>query len=146
MVGTVERKRALLARAEECDRLDQIVEATRRGLSGVLVLHGEPGVGKTSLLQYVQAAGKIAILEHVFASAIALPRAGQPFDELGKPRVRSARDPRLRGSQREADSSPAAQHDSRALRERIRPATDGILNTQADTALAQGIGTLGSDY
>jgi len=52
----------------------------------VLVLHGEPGVGKTSLLQYVQAAGKIAILEHVFASAIALPRAGQPFDELGKPR------------------------------------------------------------
>src|SRR5438270_12602305 len=55
----VERKRALLARGEECDRLDQIVEATRRGLSGVLVLRGEPGVGKTSLLEYVQAAAKL---------------------------------------------------------------------------------------
>src|SRR6266851_3315593 len=52
----VERKRTLLARSEECDRLDQIVEATRRGLSGVLVLRGEPGVGKTSLLEYVQPA------------------------------------------------------------------------------------------
>ena len=55
----VDRKRALLARAEECDRLDQIVEATRRGMSGVLVLRGEPGVGKTSLLKYVQAAAKL---------------------------------------------------------------------------------------
>src|SRR5216683_447816 len=55
----VDRKRALLARAEECDRLDQIVQATRRGLSGVLVLRGEPGVGKTSLLEYVQAAAKL---------------------------------------------------------------------------------------
>jgi hypothetical protein len=59
VVGTVERKRSLLARAEECDRLDQIVEATRRGMSGVLVLRGEPGVGKTSLLEYVQAAAKL---------------------------------------------------------------------------------------
>src|SRR6266849_7593928 len=55
----VEPKRALLARADECDRLDQIVEATRRGMSGVLVLRGEPGVGKTSLLEYVQAAAKL---------------------------------------------------------------------------------------
>src|SRR5438270_310012 len=55
----VERKRALLARGEECDRLDQVVEATRRGMSGVLVLRGEPGVGKTSLLEYVQAAAKL---------------------------------------------------------------------------------------
>src|SRR5713226_3337662 len=54
----VERKRALLARAEQCDRLDQILEATRRGLSGVLVLRGEPGVGKTALLDYVGAAAK----------------------------------------------------------------------------------------
>src|SRR6266849_7306263 len=55
----VEPKRALLARADECDRLDQIVEATRRGMSGVLVLRGEPGVGKTSLLEYVQAAARL---------------------------------------------------------------------------------------
>src|ERR1700687_1598310 len=57
----VEGKRALLARAQECDRLDQIVDATRRGLSGVLVLRGEPGVGKTSLLEYVQAAAKLDV-------------------------------------------------------------------------------------
>ncbi len=46
----------LLGRGEERDRLDQILHDARRGLSGALVLRGEPGVGKTALLDYAQAA------------------------------------------------------------------------------------------
>ena len=43
----------LVGRAVECERLDQLLRAARGGLSGTLVLRGEPGVGKTSLLQYL---------------------------------------------------------------------------------------------
>jgi len=42
----------LLGRQEECRRLSQLVNAARAGESGVLVVRGEPGVGKTSLLDY----------------------------------------------------------------------------------------------
>ncbi len=58
MVGLLERKVVLLDRAEECARLDQILEATRRGMSGALVFRDEPGVGKTALLDNVRAAAK----------------------------------------------------------------------------------------
>jgi MoxR-like ATPase len=47
----------LLGRGAERDRLDRILADARAGLSGTLVLRGEPGVGKTSLLDYAQAAG-----------------------------------------------------------------------------------------
>ncbi len=46
----------LLGRGEERGRLEVILDDARRGLSGVLVLRGEPGVGKTALLDYAQAA------------------------------------------------------------------------------------------
>jgi DNA-binding CsgD family transcriptional regulator len=46
----------LLGRAGECARLDQVLGEAQHGLSGVLVLRGEPGVGKTSLLDYLAAA------------------------------------------------------------------------------------------
>jgi DNA-binding CsgD family transcriptional regulator len=46
----------LLGRDAEARRLDQIVAAARRGMSGVLVLRGEPGMGKTALLDYAQEA------------------------------------------------------------------------------------------
>ena len=46
----------LLGRGRELDRLEAILDDARRGLSGVLVLRGEPGVGKTALLDYAQAA------------------------------------------------------------------------------------------
>ncbi len=36
-------------------RLDQVLGEARQGLSGTLVLRGEPGVGKTSLLNYLAA-------------------------------------------------------------------------------------------
>lgn len=45
----------LVGRAVECERLDRLLGEARQGLSGTLVLRGEPGVGKTSLLNYLAA-------------------------------------------------------------------------------------------
>lgn len=49
----------LLGRRAECEALDHLLADVRAGRSRVLVLHGEPGVGKTALLDYVgrQASG-----------------------------------------------------------------------------------------
>src|ERR1700737_219906 len=38
--------------------LDRLLEAARGGNGGVLVVHGEPGVGKTALLDYAVEAGR----------------------------------------------------------------------------------------
>jgi len=53
------RAEKLMDRLDERDTLDRLVDAVRTGESQVLVLRGEPGVGKTALLDYVssQAAG-----------------------------------------------------------------------------------------
>ena len=42
----------LLDRRDEREALDGVLEAAHNGLSGVLVVRGEAGVGKTSLLEY----------------------------------------------------------------------------------------------
>ena len=49
----------LTGRRAECGVLDRLVEAVRAGESRALVVHGEPGVGKTALLEYLaeQASG-----------------------------------------------------------------------------------------
>lgn len=44
----------LSGRKVECAVLDQVIAETRAGHSQVLVLSGEPGVGKTALLQYLE--------------------------------------------------------------------------------------------
>ncbi|HEY6495885.1 MAG TPA: AAA family ATPase, partial [Trebonia sp.] len=53
------RRTRLTNRTSECGELDGLIGAVRAGQSRVLVLHGEPGVGKTALLDYLdrQAAG-----------------------------------------------------------------------------------------
>ena len=43
----------LTDRRAECHVLDGLVEAVRAGESRVLVVHGEPGVGKSALLEYL---------------------------------------------------------------------------------------------
>src|ERR1700722_7301766 len=59
----------LVGRSSDCRALDELVEAIRQGLSRSLVILGEPGIGKTRLLEYAaQAAdgvqmGRIAGLE-----------------------------------------------------------------------------------
>jgi predicted ATPase len=45
-------------RQREREVLDRLVEAARGGRGGVLVVHGEPGVGKTALLEYAVQAGR----------------------------------------------------------------------------------------
>jgi DNA-binding CsgD family transcriptional regulator/tetratricopeptide (TPR) repeat protein len=45
--------RGLRGRRRECDALDQLLASTREGRSQVLVLRGEPGIGKTALLDHL---------------------------------------------------------------------------------------------
>ena len=42
----------LQGRRRECDTFDRLLAGARAGESGVLILSGEPGVGKTALLEY----------------------------------------------------------------------------------------------
>jgi DNA-binding CsgD family transcriptional regulator len=43
----------LRGRRNECAALDRVLDGLRHGHSGVLVIRGEPGVGKSALLEYV---------------------------------------------------------------------------------------------
>jgi DNA-binding CsgD family transcriptional regulator len=58
-MATRTRPRELAGRRAECGVLDALLMAVRAEESRVLVVHGEPGVGKTALLEYLagQAAG-----------------------------------------------------------------------------------------
>jgi len=47
------RAEGLTDRRSERQVLDRLVEAARAGESRTLVVHGDPGVGKTVLLDYV---------------------------------------------------------------------------------------------
>lgn len=42
----------LRGRGAECAVIDRLLDAARAGRSGALVIHGEPGIGKTALLEY----------------------------------------------------------------------------------------------
>src|SRR3954469_15189443 len=46
-------QRGLLGRRSESETLDRLLEAVRAGESRALVIRGDPGVGKTALLEYV---------------------------------------------------------------------------------------------
>ncbi|HEV7461583.1 MAG TPA: AAA family ATPase, partial [Solirubrobacteraceae bacterium] len=48
----------LLGREREREALGRLLEAATSGHGGVLVVHGEPGVGKTALLEYAVEAGR----------------------------------------------------------------------------------------
>src|SRR5579864_8494976 len=56
----------LLGRQRERDVLDRVLAAARDGQGGVLAVHGEPGVGKTALLDYaVEAASDFRVTRAV---------------------------------------------------------------------------------
>src|SRR3954451_10791483 len=53
----------LRGRQGECAALDGLLRSARAGQSGVLVLHGEPGIGKTALLEYaIRSASNFTVL------------------------------------------------------------------------------------
>ena len=52
----------LLGREREREVLGRLLDAARRGDGGVLVVHGEPGVGKTALLDWTAAEGQFRVL------------------------------------------------------------------------------------
>src|SRR6201990_2888358 len=59
-------QRGLLGRQRECQALDRLLEAVRGGESRALVVRGEPGVGKTALLQYtIDSASELSVLRAV---------------------------------------------------------------------------------
>ena len=56
----------LLGRRNECAVLDGLLEAVRAGRSGVLVVRGEAGVGKTTLLEYaIESASDLRVVRAV---------------------------------------------------------------------------------
>src|SRR3984957_12105196 len=81
----------LLGRLPERAALSQLLDGARAGRSGVLVMRGEPGVGKTALLEYaVQAAAGLRVArvagvesEMELAFAALQQRCAPMLDELG---------------------------------------------------------------
>src|SRR5215208_2402458 len=59
VAGRWGRPGELRGRRRECDVLDRLLDVARAGESRALVVRGEPGVGKTALLDYLveQASG-----------------------------------------------------------------------------------------
>ncbi|MEV0567540.1 ATP-binding protein [Dactylosporangium sp. NPDC050588] len=55
----------LLGRQEECAALDALLGTVRDGLSGALVLVGEPGIGKTRLLDFAAAQASDVLVARV---------------------------------------------------------------------------------
>jgi DNA-binding NarL/FixJ family response regulator len=83
--------RTLLGRERECAVLDRLLDGVRAERGGVLVMHGEAGVGKTALLEYaVEAAPESRIARTVGVEAeMELPFAAvqqlcSPFFDLGR--------------------------------------------------------------
>jgi DNA-binding CsgD family transcriptional regulator len=69
----------MLGRVAECQRIERLLAEARSGGSGTLVMRGEPGIGKTTLLEYAEehAAGM-----RVFATRGVEAESGVPFGGL----------------------------------------------------------------
>ena len=90
----------LRGRRDECAVLDRLLEDARAGRSGVLVVRGEAGIGKTALLEYaVDAASDLRVLS---AAGVESERelAFAALDQLCAPLLDQL--DRLPGPQREA--------------------------------------------
>ncbi|MDP8957417.1 MAG: AAA family ATPase [Actinomycetota bacterium] len=68
----------LLGRAVECARIEALLTDARRRVSGALVIRGEPGIGKTALLDYArtQARDMVVLRSRGVQSETDLPFSG----------------------------------------------------------------------
>ncbi|MEU0875435.1 helix-turn-helix transcriptional regulator [Nocardia brasiliensis] len=66
----------LRGRQAEQARIDELLAAARDGRSGALVIRGEPGIGKTALLDYAAAQGLPTVRSAGIESEAELPFAG----------------------------------------------------------------------
>jgi hypothetical protein len=68
----------LIGRASECAHIERLLEEARGGSSRPLVLEGEPGIGKSALLQHAaaQASGMVVLNVHGVESEADIPFAG----------------------------------------------------------------------
>src|SRR6202522_4346750 len=100
VAGVRGRVSGLTGRRRECGMLDQLIDAVRAGGSRVLVVRGEPGVGKSALLDYLagRAAGCWVVRTAGVGSEMELACAG--LHQLLAPAL--DRIDRLPGPQREA--------------------------------------------
>src|SRR4051794_15173975 len=121
----------LLGRAPECRRIETLVGRTAEGASGVLVLRGEPGIGKSALLEHAAEAARSATVLRVrgVESEVELAFAG--LHELLRPVLGELG--RLPGPQRAAleaalGLAPAAA----AERHLVGAATLGLLAALAE--------------
>jgi DNA-binding CsgD family transcriptional regulator len=113
----------LLGRAAEIRRLDEVLAAARNGLSAALVLVGEPGIGKTSLLRYAaDAAGGMQTLHVVGA---------EPEQQMGYAGLHRLLLPHLD----RLDSLPAPQRDALG-------AAFGLVSGPAPDRFLVGLGAL----
>jgi len=72
------RTHDLVGRTDECRLIDELVESARVGKSGVLVVRGEAGIGKSALLEYAisSASGFQVVRATGVESEMELPFAG----------------------------------------------------------------------
>src|SRR3954454_10421815 len=78
----------LLGRDAECERIERLVARARGGESGVLVLRGEPGIGKTALLEHAAAAAAAATVLRVRGVESEVEVAFAGLHELLRPVLR----------------------------------------------------------
>ena len=80
----------LLGRAEECAMVDGVLGQARAGASGVLLVAGEPGVGKSALLEYAVESAAASVLprwvDQKVIDRIVAETAGNPLALLELPR------------------------------------------------------------
>jgi predicted ATPase len=69
----------LIGRERECARLDELLDDARRGHSRALVLRGDPGIGKTALLEYAVESAAGFRVPH----AVGIESESSPSDATG---------------------------------------------------------------
>jgi len=87
-------------RLAECEVLDRLVEAVQLGKSQALVVRGEPGVGKTALLEYLVGRASACQVIQIAGVQSEMELAFAGLHQLCAPLL--GRDEALPGPQREA--------------------------------------------